>query len=145
MAEAEADRAMREIGRRLRLVRQQRGMSQETLSEKSGLSVVSISRLESGKQSPRLNNLFALADALAVSLAYITDYDGDYARELKGEDEAGGPIHRIVERLQVSSREEQLAVEVVANAVLGNGQNLPVIREGRCGACGQVLEVRGGR
>ncbi len=62
------------IGDRLRRLRAERGLTQEQLAERAGLSVDMIKKLEQGqRQSARLTTLVALADALDVTLAELTD------------------------------------------------------------------------
>jgi transcriptional regulator with XRE-family HTH domain len=53
--------------RRLRMIRAPR-VSQETLSERTGLHRTEIGRIEQGVVEPRLTTLVILADGLGVSL-----------------------------------------------------------------------------
>jgi transcriptional regulator with XRE-family HTH domain len=62
------------IGDRLRRLRTERGLTQEQLAERAGVSVDIVKKLEQGKRdSARLTTLAALADALDVGLAELTD------------------------------------------------------------------------
>ena len=54
------------FGRNLCLVRRRRGLSQEQLAERAGLSRDTIHKLECGKRFPRLATVLVLADSLAV-------------------------------------------------------------------------------
>lgn len=54
------------LGETLRSKRKDAGFSQEKLAEKADLSVVFISRIECGKESPSLDNLVKLAKALGI-------------------------------------------------------------------------------
>lgn len=55
------------LGRRISNFRIKAGISQEELSEKSGLSREYIAYVETGKRSPSINALVSIANALKVS------------------------------------------------------------------------------
>ena len=57
-------------------VRKARGLSQEQLSRMSGVSRVTISRIESGKESPKVRTLLMLSKVLKVPLADIVEKAG---------------------------------------------------------------------
>lgn len=59
------------IGRRLKLVRQARGVSQRQLSVKTGIAQVSISHFENGKYKPSYKNIVKLSKALKITADYI--------------------------------------------------------------------------
>jgi transcriptional regulator with XRE-family HTH domain len=62
------------IGERLRQLRGERALTQETLAALSGVSVDLVKKLEQGKrESARLTTLAALADALDVPLSQLMD------------------------------------------------------------------------
>jgi transcriptional regulator with XRE-family HTH domain len=62
------------IGAQLRRIRSERGLTQEALAERSGVSVDLVKKLEQGKRaSARLTTLIALANALDVTLSQLTD------------------------------------------------------------------------
>jgi len=69
--------------RRLRFgeaVRERRlaaGLSQEELAERCGIDRKSISRMETGTFSPRLDNVWTVAEALDVPLAVLFANVGD--------------------------------------------------------------------
>ena len=50
----------------IRLYREKAGLTQQQLSEKSGVNQRVLSRLELGQRQPTIDHLIALADALAV-------------------------------------------------------------------------------
>lgn len=56
--------------------RKEQGLSQERLSVLSGVSRVTISRIESGKESPRVQTLEMLCRVLKVPLADIAEKAG---------------------------------------------------------------------
>lgn len=59
------------VGERLRSFRDRHGWSLRTLSERCGLSINAISRIERGENSPTITSLTKLADALSIP---ITDF-----------------------------------------------------------------------
>ena len=61
---------------RLAEIRKERGYSQAELSEKSGVSRVSIARYETGKVSPNARALKKLAGALRVKIDDLVDRKG---------------------------------------------------------------------
>lgn len=54
------------FGRRVRVLRVARGMSQEDLADAAGAHRTYVSSLERGLRNVGLDNIFALADALGV-------------------------------------------------------------------------------
>ena len=62
-----------EIGHRIRILRKERGLSQERLSELAGLHPVSMSNIECGKVNVVISTYFSLAKALDVELADLLD------------------------------------------------------------------------
>lgn len=63
-----------EIGNRLRQAREDRGLSQRALSEKTGLTQAMISKIESGAVDPRLSTLTTLARAVGLELALVPPF-----------------------------------------------------------------------
>lgn len=55
------------VGRNTARIRQEKGLTQEALAEKSGLSQQYISGLENGKRNPTIVTIYELASALGVS------------------------------------------------------------------------------
>ena len=68
-----ADEVPPDVGRRIRELREQRGLSLRTLAERSGLSVNAVSLIERGLSSPTVSTLHRLAAALGVR---IVDFFG---------------------------------------------------------------------
>jgi transcriptional regulator with XRE-family HTH domain len=58
---------------RLRQLRESRGMTQETLARKIGVTRGYLSRLEMGRHNPPLSRLRKLAKALKVSVAELVE------------------------------------------------------------------------
>jgi transcriptional regulator with XRE-family HTH domain len=55
------------VGRNVKRVRQERGLTQEQLAERSGFSQQYISGLEQGRRNPTIVSIYELAMALGVS------------------------------------------------------------------------------
>jgi transcriptional regulator with XRE-family HTH domain len=60
------------VGNRLRRLREHHAITQAELSERTGISINSISAIEQGKQSARLSTVRKLADALGVHPSELT-------------------------------------------------------------------------
>ena len=56
----------REVGRRIKAIRQRNGITQDQLADMTGLNRVHLYRLETGKQSMTLRTLKLIADSLGV-------------------------------------------------------------------------------
>ena len=61
---------------KLAQARRKRGLSQDRLAELSGVSRVTISRIESGKESPRVQTVYRLARVLKVRVTDILEKAG---------------------------------------------------------------------
>lgn len=55
------------VGRNLSRIRREKGLTQEQLSERCGLSQQYLSGLERGSRNPTVTTLFEIASALGVS------------------------------------------------------------------------------
>ncbi|UAJ80759.1 helix-turn-helix transcriptional regulator [Leifsonia sp. ZF2019] len=69
----ELDHALDAVGRRLRALRTKRDLTLTELSEATGISVSTLSRLESGARRPTLELLLPLARAHGVTLDELVD------------------------------------------------------------------------
>ena len=69
--------AAQKLGKRLKLLRTEAGLTQEKLSIATGLSQTYISGVEGGTRNPSLKTLEKLAKALRVKISDITNFD-DY-------------------------------------------------------------------
>ena len=63
------------FGERLRCVRRMRRKTQDELGQKLGTSGMSISHFECGRRLPCAGNLFAISNALNVSVDYLLGCD----------------------------------------------------------------------
>ena len=57
-----------EVGKRLRQVREEKGIKQEELSEKAGYYRTYVGHIETGKYSPSLHTMWRLAHAMNIDL-----------------------------------------------------------------------------
>lgn len=71
---------MRLFGNNIKSSREARGLTQEDLAERLGVSVNSISRYECGRMLPRLDTAVLLAHELCVSLDLLIGNGPDVAR-----------------------------------------------------------------
>ena len=62
-----------DVGKRLNILRQERGFSIRTLAAKSGLAVNTLSLIENGKTSPSVSTLHQLAIALQIPITRFFD------------------------------------------------------------------------
>lgn len=67
------DRTVDAVGRRLKQLRQSRGITLSGLSEETGISTSTLSRLEAGLRRPTLEQLLPLARAYGVTLDELVD------------------------------------------------------------------------
>ncbi len=87
------------IGRRIKEARQARGLSQEALSEKVGMSSKYLSSVERGKENPTLDTLIKLANALGVEPSELFSYQHERSpKELK----------QLISRLMNEGHDEKL-------------------------------------
>ena len=57
------------VGRNIRRLRKERGLTQEQLADQAGMAMRYLSGVERGEENPTLRFLAKLADALGVPLA----------------------------------------------------------------------------
>jgi transcriptional regulator with XRE-family HTH domain len=66
------------IGKQIRMLRKEKGLSQEQLSELIGLHPTSLSGIERGTVSSKIGNYASLAQALGVTLSELVDTTTDF-------------------------------------------------------------------
>ena len=82
-----------ELGDKVKELRQNLGWTQVTLAEKAGVTHATISRIESGKVvQPMMNHLRNLAEALGVSVDYLS---GKSAQMFSDEPQYDKQVHTI--------------------------------------------------
>lgn len=67
-----SDSAAREIGARVREVREGRALTQQEVAKRAGLAMDAVSRIENGYRKPRPSTLQRLALALDVAVERLT-------------------------------------------------------------------------
>lgn len=70
---AERDHLLSQVGKRIRSLREAKGVSQEGLAEKSGLHRTYIGGVERGLRNPSLKSLARMAKALGVGIGQLFD------------------------------------------------------------------------
>lgn len=65
--------ARKSLGRRIRLLRKENGLSQAELGERAGLHHTFLSHVERAEKEPSFGTLWAIADALGISVSRLTD------------------------------------------------------------------------
>ena len=84
---------VKSMGRRIRLVREDRKMTRETLAEKVDLSVNFIADVEYGNKSPSIRKFYSLIQALDTNADYIL---GGNMREIDIDEEAAEAYKEIM-------------------------------------------------
>lgn len=69
-----------QVGRRLRVIRKERGISQELLAEEIGLHRTYVGALERGERNPSLKVIARLAESLGVNTDYFLCSTGHHQR-----------------------------------------------------------------
>ena len=77
MSERAAKHVRKFLGQRLRALRKQRGLSQERLGDRAGLSGKFIGEVERGEKSISIDSLYRVSVALEMSLRDLTDVRAD--------------------------------------------------------------------
>lgn len=65
------------IGEKIKTARISANMTQAELAEKLGVAYQNIGQLESGKRKPKLETIQKIADALGVSVSYLSGIEND--------------------------------------------------------------------
>lgn len=77
-----SDSLGKKFGKRLRQVREKRGLSAEQLAGSVGVSTQSLSSWQSGKTWPSAKHLEIICQVLEVAPAVFFDFDGERAKKL---------------------------------------------------------------
>lgn len=85
---------------RLRAAREQRGLNQGELAQRSGLQASAISHFETGTRKPSFDNLRRLADALDITTDYLLGRVADF-KDLAGADQ----LHRHYSAMTTDDRD----------------------------------------
>lgn len=71
MKNASEQKLMKQFGKRVAEVRKSRGVTQQELAEHTGMSVVAIAYIETGKRWARLGTLSKIAKSLKVNISEL--------------------------------------------------------------------------
>lgn len=105
------------VGSRIRVLRKEKGLSQESLGEKGGFHFSYIGQIERGEKNVSLLNLAKIAEALEVNLIQLFAYI-DEGFEATPLDES---IQEVVSMLrEVNEEKARLARNVLREIVKGN-------------------------
>ena len=105
------------VGKRVKSMRTQKGISQSELAHRVGISQAHMSNIENGHSHITLENLFALHDILGVSMAsFFVDIDNDEKQDFREEKDYIGLSDMIdalilIKNRKLSSRMLKEAVE----------------------------------
>ena len=105
------------VGKRVKAMRTQKGISQSELAHRVGISQAHMSNIENGHSNISLENLFALHDILGVSMAsFFVDIDNDEKQDISEEKDYIGLSDMIdalllIKNRKISSRVLKEAVE----------------------------------
>lgn len=61
------------IGKRIKELRKEKGLSQEDLSYEADIPLSQIGRIERGETNPTISTLYVIAKALGVELKHLVD------------------------------------------------------------------------
>lgn len=67
-------RILTQLGKRIKQLREQQGLSQEQLADAAQMSRTYLAYLETGKRTPSFASLCAIADVLQVALKELFDF-----------------------------------------------------------------------
>ena len=63
------------IGERIKRLRQDKGMSQQTLADECDIESPNLSRIENGNTNPTIKSLWKISNALGVKLKDLVDVE----------------------------------------------------------------------
>ncbi|MEC0168272.1 helix-turn-helix domain-containing protein [Paenibacillus graminis] len=105
------------VGARIRILRKEKGLSQESLGEKGGFHFSYIGQIERGEKNVSLLNLSKIAETLGVNLIQLFAYVDEEIEFTEHENN----IQEIVEMLRESNSDKvRLAKNVLREILKGN-------------------------
>ncbi|MFN8529792.1 MAG: cupin domain-containing protein [Anaerolineae bacterium] len=126
-------RAQQIVGQRVRVLREQRGLSLRGLAERCGLSSNAISKIERGENSPTVASLHLLATALNVPItAFFQEGSAQSVVVVKRGQRSGG-IHSepMLESLGNGLRNQQLEPFLLTISAQAGGDARPITHVGQ--------------
>lgn len=109
------------FGQRLAALRQERGLKQEELAKKIGVSVTHVGRYEREESQPTLNVLKRMAKVLGVSLDYLVfdEKEGVAAARLADKE----LLEQFEKLMRLSEEDKQTVRNVIAGLVVKSQLN----------------------
>ena len=98
---SEKKRTNKSIGKNIRILRHQRGWSQEDISTRLGISIPAFSKIETGVTDINLSRLEQIANIFEVAVVYLLAYD---IEEVEPE-----PSHLSIAQKKLLDRETEIA------------------------------------
>ena len=75
------------IGKNIKAIRKEKGLTQKKLAELSGIAEITIRQYEAEKYRPKVEQLEKLAAALGVTIIDIIYHDGNYFKDMTPEEQ----------------------------------------------------------
>ncbi|WP_438349457.1 helix-turn-helix domain-containing protein [Paenibacillus sp. FA6] len=104
------------VGARIRVLRKERGMSQESLGEKGGFHFSYIGQIERGEKNVALLNLDKIANALDVNVAQLFTY----VNEEYEQTESDANVNEIIMMLRKSNPQQIAMAKNVLREIFNN-------------------------
>jgi len=98
------------FGKRIREIRNARGLTQELFAEMADIDQKHVNRIELGQICPTINSLVKMAAALNVPLKFILDF-----RHLENDDELAVNVEEMFKELDEDLR--KLAYKLIRNVI----------------------------
>ncbi|WP_342417331.1 helix-turn-helix transcriptional regulator [Paenibacillus sp. FSL R10-2782] len=104
------------VGARIRALRKEKGLSQESLGEKDGFHFSYIGQIERGEKNVSLLNIAKIADALDVNLIQLFAYVNEEIKVTKHEAE----LNEILTLLRKSNPQKIKLAKNIVKEILNN-------------------------
>jgi transcriptional regulator with XRE-family HTH domain len=95
-----------EIGEKIKLIRNKRGLTQKELGKKIGVTAVTVGQWETGKRNPKYETLQRISNALEIDVSEL--FEPPTKEELKILNEAYININKAVDEFLESERKSNL-------------------------------------
>ena len=101
---------LKQIGRRLKALRNARKLTQAVVAEAIGIERASLSMIETGKDGPGLATLQALSDYFNVTLDYLKNGTTALSQDMPGDRVNDDAERSLLQLWRILGRDEQLQV-----------------------------------
>ncbi|MDI3481778.1 MAG: hypothetical protein PWQ97_1433 [Tepidanaerobacteraceae bacterium] len=108
------DEIFRDIGKKIRQIRQKQNLTQEELGEKANLHYSYIGQMERGDKIPSLKTLNKIAKALNVGLDYILEGPLKYSPASEAEEAINEFVHILRTR---PARQTEMLISICRNII----------------------------